>query len=284
MSPIREMSASQPGQIPSVVVQPPRTSLQADSVMESERHHVEQPSAPVEGPAQSVAPQPLQPIEELPPSPIDSQSRGGIFAPIRDALRSSPSTSETKVEHIRLAKERMPIEDSESSPDVEQAPSNSLRQPEKVQSNSEPMKDRLSESPVQVSPIQPANHLAQTGETSSQEEPSMSMSTSSTPELVEVPQEESVRDDATPTSTIQSSRIPSTWSDASLRTYLEDDTDIRDLLVVVHDKTDIKPAGPDHPVVQNLCREENRRLGEMSSRLDAMLQGLLARKSDNAAR
>ena len=280
MSPTGELSASQQGQIPSVVIQPPRTSPQADSMVGGGRQQVEQSNAPV---VQTVAPPPSQPIEELASSLADSQSRG-IFSPIRDALRAAPSTPETKVENTRIAKERVPIDDSDSSPDVEEAPPNVLQQHEKIQSNSELTKDRLSESPIQVSPIQPPNHLAQTGDTSSQEEPSMSMSTSSTPELVEVPQEESVREEATPTSTVQSSRSLPTWSDANLRTYLEDDTDIRDLLVVVHDKTDIKPAGPDHPVVQNLCRDENRRLGEMSSRLDTMLQELLARKSDNAAR
>ena len=55
------------------------------------------------------------------------------------------------------------------------------------------------------------------------------------------------------------------WNDASLRTYLDDDNDIRDLLIVVHDKSGVVPAGPDHPIVGKLFKEENARLAELST-------------------
>jgi hypothetical protein len=195
------------------------------------------------------------------------------------------------------------MDDFDSSPEAEEAPLapqetlGSLRQSElplqpvasrgldEAAPRVQPLKDRLSESPIQVSPVHPTHQTPLAGDNSSQEEPSMSMSTSSTPELVEVPHEENLREEeATPTSTIHSTRSTPAWSDSSLRTYLENDTDIRDLLIVVHDKSDLKPAGPDHPVAQNLCKEEHRRLGDMSNRLDNLLQDLLGRNAKTPVR
>lgn len=107
-----------------------------------------------------------------------------------------------------------------------------------------------------------------------------SPSPTSPPSPIEAPQEpdipSSIREE-TPASTTQSSTAP-TWSDASLRAYLEDDSDIRDLLLLVHDKSDLKPAPPDHPVAKSLFKEENRRLGEMERKLDGMLGKVLERR------
>lgn len=68
------------------------------------------------------------------------------------------------------------------------------------------------------------------------------------------------------------------WNDASLRAYLEDGSDIRDLLVIIHDKSNVAPTGADHPITGSLFKDENRVLGEMSSRLDDMLNSWLTRK------
>jgi len=117
-------------------------------------------------------------------------------------------------------------------------------------------------------------------DTSSPEDASTSpTSPISSPSLIEAPQEPDIpttNREETPASTTQSSTTPP-WSDASLRAYLEDDTDIRDLLLLVHDKSDIKPAPPDHPVANSLFQEENRRLGEMERKLDGMLGKVLER-------
>ncbi|KAL3456915.1 hypothetical protein BJX64DRAFT_269883 [Aspergillus heterothallicus] len=61
------------------------------------------------------------------------------------------------------------------------------------------------------------------------------------------------------------------WSDASLRSYLEDDNELRDLYVIVYDNTNIPPAGPEHPITGSLFKDESKRLKEMNSQLDAML-------------
>ena len=224
-----------------------------------------------------------------PLSPVDPKPKAGMFSPIKGVLRSSPPDTEHKLEKVKKAKERVPMDDFDSSPDVEAVSDPMQRSGEYDTSHNheQHIKERLSESPVEVSPVetpQPVNASAPVGDSSSQEERSLSpVSRSSSPELIEAPREEVIRDEETPASAIQSSTSLPSWSDASLRTYLEDDTDIRDLLIVVHDKSNIRLAGPDHPIIANLCKEENRRLGEMSTRLDGLLNDWWARKSSGVS-
>jgi hypothetical protein len=73
-----------------------------------------------------------------------------------------------------------------------------------------------------------------------------------------------------------------TWSDASLRSYLDDENDIRDLYIIVHDSSNIPPAGPEHPITGSLFKEESRRLKELSSQLDMMLADWVGRRLRNA--
>ncbi|KAG6004146.1 hypothetical protein E4U21_001363 [Claviceps maximensis] len=68
------------------------------------------------------------------------------------------------------------------------------------------------------------------------------------------------------------------WDDTKLRTFFDESEHIRDLLVVVYDKTNIEPAGNDHPVVSGLFREQNAKLAEITTQLDNMLGDWLARK------
>lgn len=79
--------------------------------------------------------------------------------------------------------------------------------------------------------------------------------------------------------TPSTTRSTPSWSDASLRTYMDNDDDIRDLLIIVHDKSNVVPAGPEHPITGKLFGAEKDRLAEMQSNLDNMLTSLLARKS-----
>jgi len=126
--------------------------------------------------------------------------------------------------------------------------------------------ERLSESPIHVSPIATTNPPPLVGDSSSQEgEGSPSRSTPS-PELVE--HEDGEREiggnkEAAPTPT--STATTSTWNDTSLRAFFDSGSEIRDLLVVVYDKTDVPPAGPDHPVVGSLFKEPNAKLAEITT-------------------
>ena len=227
-------------------------------------------------------PEPPREEQARPESPRDTDH--GTFTPIMDALRPAPSSSEPRAEKVRMANKCMPIDDSDSSSDTEETPIplTNPEEPSPVNVSSDAPRERLSESPVQVPSQDPPPTKTPPPliiDTSSQEDPSTSpVSPLSSPELLEAPQEGDARE-ATPASTAQSSSNTPTWSDASLRAYLEDNNEIRDLLVVVHDKSDVKTAGADHPIVKNLFKEENRKLGEISNRLDGLLGDLLARKS-----
>ena len=82
----------------------------------------------------------------------------------------------------------------------------------------------------------------------------------------------------TPSTTRSTPSTPS-WSDASLRNYMDSDDDIRDLLIIVHDKSNVTPVGPEHPVTGKLFGAEKDRLAEMQSNLDNLLTGWMARKT-----
>lgn len=74
-----------------------------------------------------------------------------------------------------------------------------------------------------------------------------------------------------------------TWSDASLRSYLDDHNDIHDMFVIVHDKSNVPPAGPDHPITGSLFKEESRRLKDMNKALDDMLVDWMGRRAQQSA-
>lgn len=257
----------------------------------------------------------FSPVRDEEPTQQESPKDGrrGMFSPIKDVLKSSPA--EPKPEKVKRAKHRMQMDDFDSSSESEEheetepfseRPSydepdthhsipedvqHEIHEPQaptipQVESSHETARERLSESPVEVLAPQEHHRSPQPPQlmvdTSSQEDPSTSpVSPLSSPELIEAPNENQTIREETPASTAQSSTP--TWSDASLRAYLEDDGDIRDLLVVVHDKSQIKPVGRDHPVVKNLFREENRKLGEISNRLDRLLGDYLTRKQQRTA-
>ncbi|CAN8096839.1 unnamed protein product [Discula destructiva] len=139
--------------------------------------------------------------------------------------------------------------------------------------------DRLSESPIEVSPITPSEHHPPplTGDTSSQEEHSSPVSSPS-PELIDRDEAAGAHRKQDSITTSTSTTTVSTWNDTSLRAFFDSGADIRDLLVVVYDKTDVEPVGPDHPVAGALFKEQNAKLAEITTQLDNMLGDWLARK------
>ncbi|KAI4092553.1 MAG: hypothetical protein LQ344_003399 [Seirophora lacunosa] len=276
--------------IPQPSRSPPKLNMEFESapLVESEPWQASEPAPAPQTTMSTHVPRDQRTEIESPKS-----TRHGMFSPIRDALRSSSSTSEPRPEKAKKATHRMPIDDFDSSSDTEEpaapsanppAPSRPApSRPAPSQPIDEDSRDQLSESVVQVIPQEQAQTTqhppALMIDTSSQDDPSTSpVSPFSSVELVEAPQEDIARDE-TPASTAQSSTNAPSWDDARLRAYLDDGSDIRDLLVVVHNKTDVKAAPPDHPLVKNLFKEENRKLGEMSTRLDGLLGDWLARKS-----
>lgn len=211
-------------------------------------------------------------------SPVVSSPKEKAAGAINKILRSAGSgTSDPKPVKAKKAKSRVELDDfdstSDDSPDEEEVRF-SNDQPQRPIPGSFPdsyvttpateirnMDERLSESPVQVSPITPTHSHppALMVDTSSQEDPPSPVSSPS-PELVDV---DDVKKE-TGSSTHSTSTTP-TWSDTHLRTFFDDDTDIRDLLVVVYDKSGVVPAGSDHPVVGSLFKEENAKLADITN-------------------
>lgn len=72
----------------------------------------------------------------------------------------------------------------------------------------------------------------------------------------------------------ESTSLPA-WSDASLRSYLDDGSEIRDLLLMINDTTGVVPVGKDHPLMSGLFVEETKAAQSLSSELDRLLNGLM---------
>lgn len=69
-----------------------------------------------------------------------------------------------------------------------------------------------------------------------------------------------------------------TWSDDSLKAWLEDGSDVRDMLVMIHDKSGVKPAPADHPLMSDLFVEQRKGVQNMMGQLDGLLGSYLKRK------
>ncbi|CEO58930.1 hypothetical protein PMG11_03622 [Penicillium brasilianum] len=131
--------------------------------------------------------------------------------------------------------------------------------------------DSGSQSPDSFSPVESHIIIGAPGLTKEAVLRARSISPVSPPSSPEVDVNDLKSGEATHMSLDTLSVDTTTWSDASLRSYLDEDNDIRDLFIIVHDKSNIPPAGPDHPVTGRLFKEESKRLKEMNNQLDEML-------------
>ncbi|PIA99104.1 Tip elongation aberrant protein Tea4 [Cercospora beticola] len=68
------------------------------------------------------------------------------------------------------------------------------------------------------------------------------------------------------------------WSDESLKAWLEDGSEVRDMLVLIHDKSGIKPVAADHPLMVDLFTEQRKGVQNMMGELDGLLGSYLQRK------
>ena len=234
-------------------------------------------------------------------SPAEKKS---FFSPITTALRSSPSNASlegepaVKAVYAKKAKHRFEIDAADSEDEATPTTATKLDQSISPLDSERPrdrQPDPRQESPIEEPkeappppPSQPPPLLVDTSSTS--EPPSMSPpspSQSSSPSLVDVDTGNDVDRSTNDTTTSpradaytpSTTRSTPTWSDASLRNYMDNNQDIRDLLIIVHDKSNVMPAGPDHPMMGNLFVTEKGRLAEMQTTLDSMLTSWLSRKN-----
>lgn len=68
------------------------------------------------------------------------------------------------------------------------------------------------------------------------------------------------------------------WNDDSLRAWLEDGSEVRDMLVMIHDKTGVQPVRQDHPLMTGLFVEQRKGVQDMMGQLDGLLGSYLQRK------
>lgn len=273
--------------------------------------------------------EPIQPlaVQERAKSP-ESQ---GVMATIssKNPFRSNTTTdSAPKLEKVRKAKERVALDDFDSSAEEDDDPfaDPGAQQRAREQTDSEPV-GRLSESPVHVSAAdaQPAAKEAALNremETDAQHPPGLTGDNSSadtssrvsTPDLdaaspdtivpaklavaapprsttspspnhlspnppssrtAPAPLNVNTTHPVSPTHASSDSTTLPAWSDASLRSYLDDGTEIRDLLLMINDTTGVVPVTRDHPLMNGLWVEESKAAMSLSSELDRLLAGLM---------
>ncbi|KAJ4509785.1 protein phosphatase regulator [Exophiala dermatitidis] len=211
-----------------------------------------------------------------------------IFSSITTALKPAPTTSTdagfgVKPTYSKRAKERFAIDDSESdAEDVTPKAEDQERRSVSPVTNVQVLQPR-SDSAMQVSPIEPStpNKFGDYGHSAIQSTtlPSSPPPLDSNPTDSEGTVSTSKPSPSSATHTPSTSRSTPTWSDASLRTYMENDQDIKDLLIIVYDKSNVVPVGPEHPLMHNLFSDERTKLAEMQSQLDDMLLHWISKKN-----
>ncbi|QQK40934.1 Src homology-3 domain [Penicillium digitatum] len=140
-----------------------------------------------------------------------------------------------------------------------------------------------SESPVNISPVEaysPVSARDSTNNVSPQEV--RSLSPPSSPSSPGQGVNYCKGSTAAPASVDTLSVDTPTWSDSSLRSYMDEENDIRDLFIIVHDKSNVPPAGPDHPITGRLFKEESKRLKEMNNQLDGMLVNWMSQRANSS--
>ncbi|KAK6384414.1 protein phosphatase regulator [Exophiala oligosperma] len=235
-----------------------------------------------------------------PPSPSQAQSatpvnrfpslteKRSIFSPITTALKPSSNTTTdgdgaVKTIYSKRAKERFALEDSDSEDEKNAVVEEDDRKAISPISDSQAAPSR-SDSAMQVSPIEPSDMYDDLKYQTQQQQGAIRISPiHDEPALVESEGTASTSkpSPSTATHTPSTSRSTPTWSDASLRSYMENSQDIKDLLIIVHDKSNVTPVGPEHPLMQDLFSAERNKLAEMQAQLDNMLMGWISKKNSS---
>jgi hypothetical protein len=300
--------------------------------------------SPTEAARQTASPEALdgKPSGQQPstmrlvPSDQEDASRPAVEEKVttsKNPFRPQPKQdAEPKPERVTKAKQRMQLDDFDSSDEDSDPFADPDAQTRSVQPEAAEPAGRLSESPVHISAAdaQPTNKVPtqeRERETDLQQPPGLAQDNSSqetsspvstpTPDdspMKTIPENTTLiipRSEHTgspthlsPTTTnagpppsrpapspskaerdiqisppvsSESTQLPA-WSDAALRAYLDDGSDVRDMLLVVNDTTGVVPVGRDHPIMSTLFVEESKRVQGMSSELDKLLSGLMEKR------
>ncbi|KAJ5097271.1 hypothetical protein N7456_007992 [Penicillium angulare] len=200
-------------------------------------------------------------------SPVSQQSPSKeVFATPNESQDPFESPEErASIEAQRRRQYDTPSQTTTSKPSV-------MSPPQKFTPNLAPgYPEQEKDSPHDVSPIEGHIPILAPGLSPEAIHEARSISPLSPPSSPEVDTQDIKTSENTPGSLDTLSVDTPTWSDASLRSYLDEENDIRDLFIIVHDKSNIPPAGVDHPVTGRLFKEESKRLKELNTQLDSML-------------
>jgi hypothetical protein len=63
-----------------------------------------------------------------------------------------------------------------------------------------------------------------------------------------------------------------------LRAWLEDGSEVKDMMVMIHDTSGVVPVGEDHPMMVGLFTEQKKGVQDMMTQLDGLLGSYLERK------
>ena len=197
-----------------------------------------------------------------------------------DASVPAGRLSESPV-HVSMADAQPPtkaaVQERDREPDPRQPPG--LTADSSSQETSSPVSTPTpDDSPMKTIPEHPAGSAMRTGHTPSPTSHAPNAKAIPAPTRpAPVPTKNEADRGMSPPISSDSAILPA-WSDSSLRAYLDDGSDVRDMLLVVNDTTGVVPVGKDHPLMENLFAEETRTVQGLSGELDRLLTGLLNKR------
>jgi hypothetical protein len=170
-------------------------------------------------------------------------------------------------------------QEKEREPDLHQPPG--LTQDNSSQETSSPVSTPTpDDSPMKTIPENTTLSIPRTEATGSPTHLSPTSATAGPPPTRPAPTPSKAERDyqsSSPPISSESTSLPA-WSDAALRAYLDDGSDVRDMLLVVNDTTGVVPVGRDHPIMSTLFVEESKTVQGMSTELDRLLSGLMEKR------
>nr|POF21067.1 tip elongation aberrant protein tea4 [Quercus suber] len=68
------------------------------------------------------------------------------------------------------------------------------------------------------------------------------------------------------------------WSDSSLRAWLEDGSEVKDMLLMIHDRSSVVPVSDDHPMMKGLYDQPRKGVQDLMGQLDGLLGSFIQKR------
>ena len=212
--------------------------------------------------------------EEEGPNPFKEQEERAAAAEEDERLSDSPveithNTFMHGTESIHIPTPSPYDQGDNDEEDEDDEPESLTSSPSLIEHPAEPLEERdlqQDDDPTPTAPRSPNPIDPQTGKPAPVSAPNRGLSSDSN------------------TSASSNHLTPSTsvtqqsWSDSSLRSWLEDGSEVKDMMVMIHDKSGVVPVGDDHPLMAGLFTEQRKGVQGMMSELDGLLGSYLQRK------